>query len=427
MRVMGTMNRTKAVTNFLGPKMLSPPAFQSAPPGARPRSSLFCLLFVLALTMCTRLGSSALFEDASAESDFGSDLLLSTPWSGLASIARLIDLDSDGVDEMLIGGSQFACSGRIDQLSLFVLDPSSNRYVQRDYGRDRTFLGLNFSTFFFELLRRMGSVLPDIVACWVPANRLAVLSNHGALNFSISSNVAAANIYCYNYATALAVSDSDHDGHDNLFVSSGYGTSFWSYLPNGTLVSAASSFPSLPILSSPSATFSDLDGDSYTDLVWTGLLSPDFPMFIFHNIGENFSAVPNSIAGVTSGSLAVAEFTGDANADIVVSGRLANGSRMATHYAQNGSISFVRRDDFMYNTTTPCSVAAVPLRSQTSALDLVLTSNPSYTSYAPTIVLLNNGNGSFSNIVAPWMPSAFKGFVSRGPDIGTSQIGRAHV
>src|SRR3989338_8598846 len=203
---MGTMNRTKAVTNFLGPKMLSPPAFQSAPPGARPRSSLFCLLFVLALTMCTRLGSSALFEDASAESDFGSNVIMKTPWSGAAYSVRLIDLDADGVDEIMVGGYQKSCHGQITQLSLFVRDPSSNRYVQRDYGKSSFFLGLIIYAFHFESLRRAGSAFPDIVAC-IPANRLAVLSNHGALNFSISGTAGVEIISCINTATAIAVKE----------------------------------------------------------------------------------------------------------------------------------------------------------------------------------------------------------------------------
>src|SRR3989338_6349239 len=109
----------------------------------RPRSALCCILvLLLALTMCTRLCSPALFEDASAASDFGSNLLMSTPWSGKPYTVRQIDLDADGVDEILVGGTQNTCNGPIDQLSLFVRDPSLNRYIQRDYGKDGIFLGL---------------------------------------------------------------------------------------------------------------------------------------------------------------------------------------------------------------------------------------------------------------------------------------------
>ena len=261
---------------------------------------------------------------------------MSAPWAGYPYSVRQIDLDADGVYEILVGGNQDACRGPIIQLSLFARDPSSNRYVQRDYGKDQIFLDLNFYAYYFEPLRRTGSALPDIVACSGATNRLAVLSNHGALNFSISSTVDAANISCHTIGTAMAVSDTDHDGNDDLFVSSYRGTYFWTYLPNGTLASAASRFPSLPLLNYPAATFADLDGDSYMDLVWTGRSNTSAPMFLFRNVGGNFSAVANSIAGVYEGSLAIAEFTGDAVVDIVVSGLLANESGLATLYKKMG-------------------------------------------------------------------------------------------
>src|SRR3989338_5813732 len=124
--------------------MAAPRAFQTAPSGATkgpkgvrwmPRSTLcYPLFLLLALAMCTHLCSSALFEDASEETDFGSNLMMNTPWSGKAHSVRQIDLDADGVDEILVGGRQDTCNGQFAQLSLFVRDPSSNRYVQRDYG-----------------------------------------------------------------------------------------------------------------------------------------------------------------------------------------------------------------------------------------------------------------------------------------------------
>src|SRR3989338_4246197 len=129
----------------------SPPAFQTAPSGATgprgvrwtPRSALCCLLFLLllAVTIFAHVCSSALFEDASAASNFGSNILLSTPWTGSAYSVRLIDLDADGVDQDLVGGRPNTCSGPTNQLSLFARDPSSNRYVQRDYGKYQVFLG----------------------------------------------------------------------------------------------------------------------------------------------------------------------------------------------------------------------------------------------------------------------------------------------
>src|SRR3989338_7469914 len=101
--VMGArQGRSAAVEKSQGSRKLPPSAFQTAPSRAkgpkgesgRPRSTLRCFLFLLllALTTCARLCSPALFEDASARSEFGSNLLLSTPWAGMAYAVRQIDL-----------------------------------------------------------------------------------------------------------------------------------------------------------------------------------------------------------------------------------------------------------------------------------------------------------------------------------------------
>ena len=108
------LDRSRAVEKCPGIEEPSAPAFRAAPSGAKgthgvrmkPRSAMHCFLAgppLVALTTCTRRGSSALFEDASAASDFGSDLFLNTPRSGSPFAVRLIDLDADGVDEILAG------------------------------------------------------------------------------------------------------------------------------------------------------------------------------------------------------------------------------------------------------------------------------------------------------------------------------------
>ncbi len=199
-----------------------------------------------------------------------------------------------------------------------------------------------------------------------------VLENHGGLNFSISEVAVSSVVDCDRYFTIIAVADTDRDGRDEVFSSSAFGTHFFTRLPNTTLVSAASRFPVLPVLSDPAGTFADLDDDSYTDLNWTGNTSvSNYSTYIFHNIGGNFSSVANSIDGVRYGSIAVAEFTGDGREDIVVSGQLVNGSNSLCLYVNNGSMSFVRRSDAGLSVASDVgyNVAAVPLRSQATALD----------------------------------------------------------
>jgi hypothetical protein len=271
-------------------------------------------------------------------------LSINAPWTGNSfGDFRLIDLDADGVDEILVGGTQLTCSSTMDQLSLFRRDPAKNQYIQLNYGQGGVFLGLNFVAFFFEALGRTGSVLPDIIACQFSLSRLAVLENHGGLNFSISAVAFSSVVACSGNPIVLAVADTDRDGSDEVFSSSQISTDFFTRLPNTTLVSVLSRFPGLPTLQRPGGAFADLDDDSYLDLIWTGSSGSTYYTYIFRNVGGNFSSVVNSIDGVQYGSIAVAEFTGDGRDDIVVSGQLANGSSSISLYENSGSMSFVRR------------------------------------------------------------------------------------
>jgi hypothetical protein len=62
------------------------------------------------------------------------------------------------------------------------------------------------------------------------------------LNFSISRVAFSSVATCYSTYTAIAVADTDRDGRDEVFSSSGYATDFFTRLPNTTLISAASEF-----------------------------------------------------------------------------------------------------------------------------------------------------------------------------------------
>jgi hypothetical protein len=171
-------------------------------------------------------------------------------WNAYGNI-RLIDLDADGIDEILVGGNQITCRSSIYQLSLFHRNQATNQYAQLNYGQDGVFLGIEFYAFIFEALGRSGSALPDIIACQYSSSRLAVLENHGGLNFSISGVAFSSVVACDGPSTVIAVADTDHDGSDEVFSSSPIWYHFFTRLPNTTLVSAASRFPVLPVLRTP--------------------------------------------------------------------------------------------------------------------------------------------------------------------------------
>ena len=81
------------------------------------------------------------------------------------------------------------------------------------------------------------------------------------------------------------------------------------------------------------------------DLIWTGSDSSIYPLYSICNVGGNFSSVVNSIDGVRDGSIVVAEFIGDGRVDIALNGQLLNSSGALSLYANNSSMSFVRRSD----------------------------------------------------------------------------------
>ena len=88
-------------------------------------------------------GMSPRFEDASSVSNFGPSLNIHAPWAGDAYNIRLIDLDADGIDEILVGGYQLTCGSSIYQLSLFRRNQATNQYAQLNYGHDQVlFLGI---------------------------------------------------------------------------------------------------------------------------------------------------------------------------------------------------------------------------------------------------------------------------------------------
>jgi hypothetical protein len=69
---------------------------------------------------------SPLIEDWSAATDLGSSLIVNAPWAGYADgNLRLIDLDADGVDEVLVGGRQTTCVSLVNQMSVFRVDSAA--------------------------------------------------------------------------------------------------------------------------------------------------------------------------------------------------------------------------------------------------------------------------------------------------------------
>src|SRR3989338_8344235 len=148
---------------------------------SRPRHSvLLVLLHLLPLVLLPAvcLGSSPLFEDASAASSFGSSNYIYNPWAGtIVSDISVADLDGDGIAEILISGQQSACSAAVDGAAvLFVRDAVSRKYRT-------TTSSFDFIFSYHKPLSRTGAAsVSDLVVCM--AGTVTVLENRGALNFT---------------------------------------------------------------------------------------------------------------------------------------------------------------------------------------------------------------------------------------------------
>jgi hypothetical protein len=389
-------------------------------------SPLRCVVGVLfALLLASVAIMSTWFDDASGASDFGSSMYIAAPWAGeVWGNVRFLDLDADGIEEIIVGGTQIQCHPNlgpdftsIEQLALFRRDSITNQYAQLNYGQQGVFLGINFYAFNFERLGRHGSTLPDIIACQLSTTKtLAVLENHGGLNFSISGVAFSSAVSCNGPLTVIAVADTDKDGSDEAFVSSTGATNFYTRLMNTTLIAVDTRFSPLTIMSFAAGTFADLDGDSYVDLIWIGSLNSSFyPAYIFRNVDGNFSSVANSIDGVRYGSIVVADFTGDNVADVVLSGQLSNGSGSLSLYEQISNFSFVRRSDAGFPAPSSVWYNVAALKQ-----DLVIVPSTRFMNLSVVSVYLNNGHGIFSPLTASWLPTEFRGEVVRGPDVGAS-------
>src|SRR3989338_2503701 len=173
-------------------------------------------IVVLVVLLYAALAPASLFEDASSLSDFGSTLYAHAPWIGQpVTDAGVIDLNGDGVDEILISGSQRSCSGaHVAITAVFVRDSAANSYKQQHQLGSR-FFGLDVVLQKFAAISRSGSALPDIVACAKAAAAMTVVLNAGGFNFSLAAFPATS---CDQYA-ALAVVDDDSNGLDELFIS----------------------------------------------------------------------------------------------------------------------------------------------------------------------------------------------------------------
>jgi hypothetical protein len=135
----------------------------------------------------------------------------------------------------------------------------------------------------------------------------------------------------------------------------------------------------------------DLTGDGRPDIV--APVPADNLVVAFLNNGDgSFSAHRTAVAFQTPRAVAIADFNGDAHADLAVSGTDANGDNVVSIYLGNGDGTFNANPRRYFIASAGLAIAAADLNGD-GAQDLVVTTGRRLT------VLINNGDGTFQKPV----------------------------
>ena len=366
-------------------------------------------------------GGKPLLEDATAESSFQEEMYLTSIAAGGAAFGRTFDMDGDGRPEIVIYSNNMAtCETIIPQLSVFsTTNTSSGKYEQLNRNEGGFLNHPDVRARSLSPLRSVENSLVDILMCLIDGP-LALYKNHGGLNFTDQSSVYLPTGQLCG-GSLLLTFDSRNVGYDDsvLMQPNSPSSYFLTRHSNGSMVPAEYRLPGLTLLNLASGAFGDLNGDGFVDVVVKGLDSSTSIAFtmLYRNVGGNFTALNAAFVGSWGGSVVIAEFTGDGVLDVVLTGRMPGLSYVVQLYRNNGSFVFqLMNSTGLMNVSIEWFAAAAPLRKQSNAFDLILSS------FVGTRVYLNNGSGTFDDRTPPSLPSAFQSkAVFQGPSLGANE------
>jgi hypothetical protein len=213
----------------------------------------------------------------------------------------------------------------------------------------------------------------------------------------------------------VAVGDYDNDGDlDVLVAGLGKKDVPFMIIYRNTGGAFADSGVVLPGLSRATAAWADFDGDGELDLAMTGLNSSGLPTTrIYRNDGGTFIALTNSMAQGFAGNLAWGDYDGDGDLDLLVTGVTSasvNGVAVTRLYRNDGNGVFTS----VPHPFPDCYLGAASWSDYDNdgRLDLVLTGTTSGGGLV-TGIWHNDGHGGFTNIAAP-LPGMDLGFAVWG-------------
>jgi len=169
--------------------------------------------------------------------------------------------------------------------------------------------------------------------------------------------------------------------------------------------------------------FADIDADLDQDVLITGhTASGGRISHLYANDGNgNFALVSNTpFDSVSNGSLAFADIDGDLDQDVLITGNLVNGSRVASIFSNNGNGLFTK----VLNTPFPgIAYSAVAFADVDGDLDMdVLITGESSQSQKVAELYKNDGLGNFTLVSGTPFIAVYKSSIAFGDIDGDSDL-----
>lgn len=217
-------------------------------------------------------------------------------------------------------------------------------------------------------------------------------------------------------ASDVSFEDIDNDGDDDVFVVGTLipfeGVSAKLYLNNGDGIFSESSGTAFESVRNGSIDFADVDGDGDQDILVIGENSSfiEVANLYINNGNSNFALASTPFEGVNNGSVKFADFDGDNDEDVIITGLNINFQPISKLYFNNGSGVFDEVENG--SNLTPVEFSKVDVADVDNDNDIDILISGLYQNESVTILYINDGSGVFTEFSEASLMGVSSGDVS---------------